>query len=318
MTDVDHIFRALHGKYGPGEWELAQLADSQGSVIARRQLVELGIGEDAIEYHVHIGRLHPLFTGVYAVGTPTPSPRGRFMGALLSCGDGALLSHRSAGAHRNLLGSAWSDIDVTVLRGRCAGRDGIRVHRARRLHPDDREEVDGIPVTSLARTLVDLAEVLPRRKLVYALEQAERMQALDVQEIEACIGRNRGRRGIQPLRQAIREIEPEAMHTRSKMERLLIAFCRRYEIEAPAMNVSVDGYTVDAYWPEARLIVELDSWEHHKTRRSFEEDRRRDAVLGENHRLLRVTHRWLTREPDDLAAAIRRRLTSSPSRAPTP
>ena len=242
---------------------MAKLADSQGSVIAHRQLRALGVGQDAIEYRAHIGRLHPLFTGVYAVGNPTPPPRGRLMGAVLSCGEGAQLSHASAGAHRNLLDSAWGDVHVTVRRGRCAEREGIKVHRVRCLHADDCDELDGIPVTSVARTLLDLAELVPRRKLVYALEQAERMRVLDMTALHACMARNRGRRGLKALTAAITELEPEAEYTRSKMERLFIGFCRRYELEIPAMNVSVEGFAVDGLWADAKLVLELDSWTHH-------------------------------------------------------
>lgn len=297
---------------------MAKLAESQGSVIAHRQLRELAVGQDAIEYRVHIGRLHPLFTGVYAVGTPTPPQRGLFMGAVLSCGEGALLSYTSAGAHRNLMKLGWGDVHVTVLRGHCADRDGIRVHRVRRLHPDDCDVLDGIPVTSLARTLLDLAEVVPRRKLVYALEQAERLRVLDMSALDACMTRNRGRRGLKALTAAIKEVEPEAEHTRSKMERLFIDFCRRYELKIPAMNVSVEGFAVDGLWADAKLVLELDSWTYHRSRRSFEEDRRRDAVLKlSGYGVLRVTYRWLIEEPDDLARTIRS-LSASPAPAPTP
>ena len=318
MRDVDHISRAPHGKYGPGEWEVANLADPQGSVIAHRQLRALGVGQDAIEYRVHIGRLHPLFTGVYAVGSPTPPQRGLFMGAVLSCGDGALLSHSSAGAHRDLMKLAWGDVHVTVLRGRCADREGIRVHRVRRLHPDDCDVLDGIPVTSLARTLLDLAEVLPQRKLVYALEQAERMRLLDIGALNACVERIRGRRGLKALTAAVKEMEPEAEFTRSRLERLFIAFCKRYGLPQPAMNVSVEGHAVDGPWANAKLVLELDSWTYHRSRRSFEEDRRRDAVLKlAGYEVLRVTYRWLTEEPDDLARTIRA-LSALPSRVLTP
>ena len=315
MTDVAHRNREEHGKYGPGDWEAAELADRQHSMVAHWQLRELGIGQDAIEYRARVGRLHEIYTGVYTLGSRDVPELGRLHGAVLSCGYGALLSHRSAAALWDILPTARARVDVTTLRGRCADRDGIHVHRVRRLHPDDRAVIQGISVTSVARTILDIAEVVPRRKLVYALEQAERLRVFDLHEIGALMARSRGRRGLKALTAALKEIEPEAQYTHKGMERLFIAFCRRYEIAIPAMNVSVEGYTVDAYWREHNLIVELDSWEHHRTRRAFEEDRRRDAALTPE--VLRVTHRWLTKEPDDLAATLRRRLTAPPLLAAT-
>jgi hypothetical protein len=184
----------------------------------------------------------------------------------------------------------------------------------RRLDPTDRDEIDGIPVTSLARTLLDIAEVVPRRRLVYALERAEKSRALDLREIRACMERNPGRRGLKPLRQALREIEPEALYAHEGLERLFIAFCSGRGIEMPAMNAVVAGFTVDALWEKRKLIVELDSWEHHRMRRSFEEDRRRDTILAlAGYSVLRVTKRLLEGEPDRLAALI----SASPSRAAT-
>jgi len=315
MADVAHKNRDEHGKYGPGDWEVAELAHRQHSMVAHWQLRELGIGQDAIEYRERVGRLHKVFTGAYTVGSRAVPELGRLHGAVLSCGRGALLSHGSAAALWDLSGSAQARVDVTTIRGRCADRGGIRVHRVRRLHPDDRAEIDGIPVTSVARTLLDLAEVAPRRKLLYALEQAEKRRVFDLTDIEALMARSHGRRGLKALRAAIKEIEPEAQYTHDGMERLFIAFCKRYEIQLPAMNVVVEGYTVDAYWREHNLIVELDSWEHHRTRRAFEADRRRDADLSA--RVLRITHRMLTKESDDLAANVRRRLSASPSLAAT-
>jgi hypothetical protein len=286
-------------------------------MVAHRQLRELGIGQDAIEYRVHVGRLHKVFAGVYTVGSRDVPELGVLHGAVLSCGPGALLSHRGASELWNVLPSAQALVDVTTLRGRCADRERIRVHRVRQIHPDDRAELHGIPVTSLARTLLDIAEVVPRRRLVYALEKAERLGVFDLRGIEAVMARGRGRRGLKALKAALDEVEPEALYAHKGLERPFIAFCRCYGLPMPAMNVSVEGYTVDAFWAEGRLVVELDSWEHHKDRRAFEDDRRRDAALKlARYEVLRVTHRWLTREPEDLARTIRA-LIASPLLAAT-
>ena len=232
---------------------------------------------------------------------------GRLMAAVLACGRGAHLSHRSAGLLWGLLDDLRSVSDVVAAASR-RSRRGIVFHRVRRLHPDDCTETDGIPVTSVARTLLDLAEVVPRRKLVYALEQAEKNRLLDLLELEACMRRNPGRRGLRSLRQALSEIEPEAQYAHKGLERAFIAYCKRHGVKMPAMNAVVEGFTVDAVWSRQKLIVELDSWEHHKGRRSFEEDRRRDLVLGlGGYRTLRVTQRMPSNDSVFLAAALSRR-----------
>jgi hypothetical protein len=133
------------------------------------------------------------------------------MAAALACAPAALISHRTAAMLWGILDDSRAVIDVVAAANR-RSRRGIAFHRVRRLHPDDCDEIDGIPVTSLARTLLDIAEVVPRRRLVYALERAEKRQILDLREIEACMARNPGRRGLKALRLAIREIEPEALY----------------------------------------------------------------------------------------------------------
>ena len=235
------------------------------------------------------------------------------MAAVLACGDGALVSHRSAAWLWDVLDDTRPVIDVVAVAKR-RSRPGIRFHSTASLHHTDIAERHGIPVTSLARTLLDIAEVVPRRRLVYAMERAEKSRVFDLNEIRALVDRSNGRRGLKPLTAALKDTEPEALYAHDGLERLFIAFCKRYELGIPAMNVSVEGFTVDALWADRRLIVELDSWEHHQSRRSFEEDRRRDAVLGAaGYRIVRVTDRVLHTDPDGLAAL----LSASPSRAAT-
>jgi hypothetical protein len=222
-------------------------------------------------------------------------------------GPGTLVSHQSAAWLRDLMSDSRAVTDVVGAAKR-SSRPGIRYHYARQLHPDDCAEIDGIPVTSLARTLLDIAEVVPRRRLVYAIERAENQGTLDMREIQAVMARWRGRRGLKPFRLALREIEPEALYAHDGLERLFIGFCRRYEVEMPAMNAVVEGFTVDALWADRKLIVELDSWEHHKDRRAFEEDRRRDAILGfAGYRIVRVTKRLLTTDSGRLEALLSER-----------
>jgi hypothetical protein len=169
----------------------------------------------------------------------------------------------------------------------------------RRLHPDDVTERERIPVTSVARTLLDLAEVLPLRQVIRAIEQAVRIELFDLGAIEALLGRSSGRHGVKPLNTALAEATGDPPFVNSDWERDLLDFCEDHDIPKPELNVLVEGFLVDALWRDLMLIVELDSWSHHRSHRAFEEDRRRDAVLQlAGYRVLRIT------KLDDYAAEL--------------
>jgi very-short-patch-repair endonuclease len=257
-------------------------------VISRSQLRALGAAKDAIRRWVAEERLYRLHRGVYAVGHEALTPRSHYIAAVYACGPGSLLSHRAAGALQGLL-DATAVIEVTAQRG-CKPKPGIAVHRTRRVHPDDRSQVDGIPTTSVARTLVDLADVLNERQLTRAVRQAELLKVLDLRAIEATLERLPGRKGRHRLRRVLVAYQPEPHLLRSRAERRVKALCTRYGLPKPQFNVSVAGYEVDAYWPEARLALEFDGAETHQTRFAFHEDRRRDrALAAEGIQTLRVT-----------------------------
>lgn len=314
MPDVPDFDAAMRTQSPERARRMALIAQRQHGTVAHWQLLRVGFSASAIRRMVVGKRLHVLHRGVYAVGHTALPANGLTMAAALAGGPGALVCQRSAAATHGLSDDTRSVVDVLVA-GKRRNRPGIVFHESRVIHRQDRAVVDGIPVTSVARTLLDIAEVVPRRKLVHALERAEKLRVFDLAELHDVMARSPGRRGLKALTAAIKEIEPEAQYTHEGMERLFVAFCRRYKIPIPAMNVAVEGYTVDAYWREHNLIVELDSWEHHRTPRAFEADRRRDAALTPE--VVRVTHRWLTKEPDDLAITLRRRLSASPSLAAT-
>jgi very-short-patch-repair endonuclease len=184
-------------------------------------------------------------------------------------------------------------VDVSVPGCRGAGRPGIALHRVRTLDPPDRTVHDGIPVTSVARTLLDLAGVVPYRRLKYAYEQAERLAILDLLALRAVCDCSRRRRGLKALTTLIADPE-EPPDVRSQLERLFDEFCRKYAFPRPVFNVHVAGATVDALWPQQRVIVEADSWTFHRSRSAFENDRKRDAELQlAGYRVLRVTWRQL-------------------------
>jgi Protein of unknown function (DUF559) len=291
---------------------IAALADRQHGVVARRQLSAVGLGSGAIQHRLSTGRLHRVFPGAFAVGRTGLTGHGIWMAAVLSCRDEALLSHRSAAALWGFAAHAGSSIDVTVSGARRRGPPGIRVHGGI-LDAEDRASFNGIPVTSVPRTLLELAAVVDSNRLERAVEEAERIELFDLGALERLCERSARRRGSKRLRAVLEGIRP-VPETRSELERRFIAVCRRADLPAPSINSWVEGYEVDALWEEGRLVVELDGYAFHRTRGSFERDRARDAaLLLTRDRVLRVTARRLADDPDSVVEMVRR-LLASPSR----
>ena len=279
----------------------AVVAARQYGVVSRAQLLEAGVSEPTIDKWVQRRRLFPLHRGVYAVGHEAVGLRGRELAAVLAAGDDALLSHQS-GAGLIGVRPPWQGvIHVTAARG--SRRNGLIIHRARTLDQRDRTVHLGIPVTSPARTLLDLAEVLPERQLEDALAEAEiKGLATDLEDV---IARSPGRRGAVLLTELLDDVAP----TRSVLEREFLTPVHDHDLPRPLINARVNGYEVDAHWPEARLIAELDGFRTHGTRRSFERDRERDAELqAAGWRVMRITFRQLRRAPGAVAARLRRAL----------
>jgi len=308
MTEVAALVPAIGGRERPVDGMVAALAQMQHGVVAHRQLIELGLGPDAVQHRVDRARLHRVHIGAYAVGHRLLSGHGRWMAAVLSCGPAAMLSYRCAAALWCLLPTNSRRLDVTVPGGSRRGPAGVAVHRARRLDPEDRGEHDGIPVTSVARTLLDLAGVVDRRRLQSALEAAERLRLFDLAALDRTIKRGRTRPGARMLREALGEYR-DPPFTRSELERRFLGLCRAAGLPAPSVNTWVAGGEADMAWPDQRVVVELDSHTFHATGAAFERDRRRDAALQlAGYTALRVTDRRLAREPDvvmrDVATAL--------------
>lgn len=258
---------------------IAALAMAQHGAVERGQLLALGLGRSAITRLADAGWLHRLHPGVYAVGQPRLTVKGTWMAAVMACGPGAALSHRSAAALWGLRPSTGG-VEVTV--GASARRIyGLRVHRSRMRATRDATAVDGIQVTTVARTLLDLAGVVPAHHLAKALDRAERLRLSDRTEIDAVLARARGKRGAAALRRAVEAWAPS--HLRSELERRFVQLLERTELPQPRTNALVDGETatheVDAFWPQSRLAVQLDGWEYHRTRRDREHDAESDADL---------------------------------------
>jgi putative AbiEi antitoxin of type IV toxin-antitoxin system/uncharacterized protein DUF559 len=290
----------------PLDAEIARLASQQHGVIATRQLAALGLARGGVARRAQAGRLHRLHRGVYAVGHSVLTVNGRRMAAVLAAGPGAALSHASAAALWEIRPTAATRIDVTV---RSAGgrdkRPGLRIHRTPTLRADEITEHHGIRVTTVARTLLDLASSMPRRALERALDEAEIRELYDLASLDAVVRAHVGERGAGALAGALGH-DAGTTATKSELEELLLAICDRYGIERPTVNGEVAGLEVDFLFANQRLVVEADSWTFHRTRRAFERDRERDAILARaGHRTLRFTHRQLTRDPASVAEAIR-------------
>jgi len=297
------------GLWTPRERRLSRLATRQHGVVARRQLLALGFGEEAIKLRVEAARLGALHREVFWVGHARVPQRGYWWAAVLAYGDESLLSHRSAAALWGIARWRGRPIDVTAPTGRQgpSRREGIWIHRGR-LHPEDRAERGGIPVTTVARTLFDLAEVVDFTQLERAWEEADRLKLLQLRAMEQVCQRGYGRRALRPIRRLLAEARA-ATTTRSPLEDRFQGFCRAYDLPPSQANVHVLGHEVDVLWPTARLIAELDSWEHHSHRAAFERDRARDPkLLLAGYRTIRVTHRRLDTEAAALATEIRRLL----------
>lgn len=290
------------------------MATRQHGVVARFQLRELGFGDEAIKTRLANSRLHHLHEEVYAVGHTRLGPRSWWWAALLAYGPGAALSHQSAAVLWEIRRPGRGAVHVTAPSGRQGShrRKGIWIHRCK-LVPEDVTRQNGFPVTTVARTLFDLAEVVPFDSLKRAAEEADRLRRLRLPELERICERGRGRRALRPVRQLVEELRPPD-EGRSPLEIRFPAFVREHDLPPPAQNVHVLGHEIDALWPAAKLVVELDSWEYHGHRAAFERDRARDPkLLVAGYRTIRVTHRRLDREAAQLAAEIRRLLALPPA-----
>jgi very-short-patch-repair endonuclease len=287
----------------PVDRAIAELAGRQWGVVSLGQLQALGLGTRAVQQRAAAGRLVRVHRGVYAVGHGVLGSEGRYLAAVLACGPGAVLSHRSAAAHWGLLGTDQTRVDVTAPISR-AGRPGIRLHRARSLDARDTTTHEAIPITTVPRTLLDLAATTRAEQLERAFAQALTLRIYDHTAITDVLARANGHRGKRRLAAATAR---EPKHTKSDWEDRMLALIRRTQLPEPLVNHTLiapdhGSCTVDFSWPQHELVVETDSWRFHGNRAAYEQDRARDAALqAAGYRVVRFT--WHT--PD---ATIERRL----------
>lgn len=297
----------------PRDATLAELARRQWGVVSVEQLRALGFGRSAVTRRVRAGRLHRLYRGVYAVGHVHLGRDGRRLSAVLACGEGAVLSHRSAAAHWGLLQTNQARVDVTARRGRREVA-GIRLHWSRSLTAQDTTTNEGMPITSIARTLLDLAATVRSDRLERALAQAERLRLYDQAAIADVLSRSDGHRGRAALARATAR-EPKL--TRSELEAIFVRLVRQAGLPEPQSNLPLAApdhprLEPDFYWPTHRLVVETDGWGTHGTRAAFQTDRRRDASLvAAGWRVMRFTYDDVVRE----GPTVVRRLRAATARA---
>ncbi|MGH2886174.1 MAG: type IV toxin-antitoxin system AbiEi family antitoxin domain-containing protein [Solirubrobacteraceae bacterium] len=280
---------------------IGALAERQHGVVAIWQLMALGLGPDAIQYRVNIGRLHRIHRGVYAVGHRKLTRQGHRMAAVLAYGPDAVLSHRSAAAHWGI-GQASYRFDVTTPSSR-RSRKKIRAH-ASRLDPEDRDVHDGSPVTSVARTILDLAAQHSKDQLTHLVEEADRKHLLDLNALDRAMARRPRTAGTKRLK-AVLAAYRGPTDTRSRLERGFRRLIAKAGLPEPQFNVVVAGLTVDVYWPQWKLVVEIDSEQYHANPSAFETDRIRDATLQKHDiRVLRVTGDRLDNDPEAVLADV--------------
>lgn len=308
----------------PGHRALADLASRQHGVVSIGQLLgTLGYSRGEVARATKAARLHRLHRGVFAVGHTSLSRHGRCLAGVFGGGPGALLSHYSAAWLWGI--GNWSPIPVAVTSPSPRGhRSSIRMHRSEILTDDDLDIVDGIPVTAVPRTALDLAAEIRPGRLMRLLRRAEELELFDLLRFEALLRRAGGHRGTRRLGRAL-EIYRPAPFSRSGLERRFFELVLAAGLPRPATGFVEAGYELDVYWPEERFGVELDVFETHGSRQAFEEDRTRHERLKlAGVETIRVTGHRLDREPDQVLENVRRLLAqrhrqlSTPAPTPAP
>lgn len=294
------------------ERAIAVLAGRQHGVVTRKQLLAAGLSKHHVQHRLETGQLVRLHRGVYRAG-PVEAARAREMAAILACGEGSVLSHDTAARLFGLKPGAASSKPIHVARARGGRRrPGVRVHRLPTLSAGDVTVVDGIRVTTPARTLWDLAGRSPPRDLERMFAAAQDRGLVRRAELRRLASRHQGAPGSRVLQ---RLLEADPPLTRSGAEDRLLELIRSSGLPDPRMNVKVEGLEVDCYWPEHGVIVEVDGFAYHASAVAFERDRSRDRRLTASGRVvIRVTWRQLDGEPLAVIAQLAQALARTPRR----
>ena len=269
------------------------LAKRQHGHLARRQLLGMGLSRGAIEARLESGQYVAVHTGVYGVAPRRDDPVSRAAAAVLACGEGAVLSHASAASLWGFLPRWTFPLEVIATQRR---RPGVTTHRCQSLKGRDITSQHDIPTTSPERTILDIAPRLTRKQLTRAINDGRLSGYLHLASLQDVVARNPLHPGAKLLKLFV---EDQSNPTRSSLEDDFRLFAATYGLPTPLINVKVNGYEVDAYFPDHHLIVELDGRSYHADPEAFESDRERDAEqLKHGLRTVRITTTRFTQTPE--------------------
>lgn len=305
---------AARGETRERDAAIATLATRQEGVVSFAQLVALGLTRHEIGDRIRAKRLHRIHRGVYSVGHRRVTREGRLLAAVLSAGDGAVLSHRSAAVLWGLRTTRETEIDVVAPVHR-RGDGSVRI-RQNRLGPDETTTRQGIPVTTPTRTIVDLASCVDERELERAIRQAVYLRLTTTGVLADAAERHAGRRGMKRLRRALVNLGEAPGLTRSELEARFVRFLRKHSLPMPELNVEMQirGQKVEAdcVWNAQRVIVELDGRDAHDSTPAFESDRARDSALAAaGWQVVRVTNRRIRLDAEALVSDLGQLLSRS-------
>ena len=292
-------------RQGSAKVRVAGLADRQWGRVSWAQLVAERVDEKTVGRWSEEGYLHRVLPRVYAVGHRAPSVEADLAAALLYAGPGAMLTHATGTWWWGLIDEQPRTIEISTPR-RCRSLNGIRIHGRRAVR---RTWHNGLPVTPPAQTLLDYAATCTLSRLRRAVAEADYRRLATLGDLEAVL--RRGRPGSAKLRRALEAHQPRLAHTRSPLEVHFFELCERLQLPLPLVNVLVEGFLVDAFWPAKRLVVEVDGGQAHGTRARVERDRARDLALRTaGYHVIRYSWRQVTAQPELVAADVRAALES--------
>lgn len=265
--------------------------------MTRDQLRELGYGRHAIGHRIKRGLLHPVHRGVFAVGRPEISEKGRWLAAVLACGDGAVLSHSSAAALWRIGYERRNLVEVSLPSPSRRRRPGIRIHRRPSLQPRDVTAEYDIPVTTPVQTLIDLALRLDRRGIERMINEADKYDLVHPPELRGALDQRIGEPGVARLRHILDRRTFRL--TKEELERRFLPLARQAGLPVPLTGQWVNEFEVDFYWPDLGLVVETDGLRYHRTPAEQARDRLRDqAHTAAGLTQLRFTHEQVRYEPE--------------------
>ena len=282
---------------------MSAIAGRQHGWVTSAQLATAGLGYAAVANRVKTGRLHRRYRGVYGVGHRPLSREAEWMAAILACGPDSCLACLTAAVHLKLWRRRVTGIDVLVPT-RHRGPSGVRVHRCRRLDPRDMTSREGIPVTTVPRTLVDLSDVLTPHQLANVIHEAAFRKLFDERAVRAAMQRANGRHNLDVLTKALDLNKAGSAGTRSELEDRFLLLTSKSGLPEPLVNTQVQDLEVDFHWPRLNLIVEIDGPGHTRPR-TKREDQDRDARLrAAGHTVLRVSDEEIDRSSEAVAASL--------------